>query len=163
MLAFGAEMRAVMRNKVVYNSRINIEKFSIEYFIWLAGLLLGALAVIGIVLVHAVPIRISDVGRECWIHGTGGIYCPGCGMTRAIFALIHGRVLLSAWYHPAVLYAAVIYGVFMVRGMAAVCSRGKLPFMRWRLGYVYVGVAIIILQFLAKNILLLGFHLQWMP
>lgn len=152
-----------MRNKVIYNSRINIEKFSIEYFIWLAGILLGALAVIGIVLVHAVPIRISDVGRECWIHRTGGIYCPGCGMTRAIFALIHGRVLLSAWYHPVVLYAAVLYGVFMVRGMVAVCSRGKLPFMRWRLGYAYAGVAIIIVQFFAKNILLLGFHLQWMP
>lgn len=152
-----------MRNKYIYNSRKNNEKFTIEYFIWLAGLLLGALAVIGTVLVYAVPIRISDVGMECWIHRTGGIYCPGCGITRAIFALIHGRVLLSAWYHPVVLYAVAIYGVFMVRGTAAVCSGGRRPFMRLRLGYVYVGIVIVILQFLAKNILLLGFRLQWMP
>jgi len=130
---------------------------------WLAGVLLGAVALIGIVLVYAVPIRISNLGWECWIHRTGGIYCPGCGITRAVFALIHGRVLLSACYHPVVLYAAVIYGIFMVRGAMAVCSRGRLPFMRWRLGYVYGGIAVVILQFLAKNILLLGFHLQWMP
>ena len=138
-------------------------KHTIEYPIWLSGILLGILAALGTLLVYAVPIRPGDVGEECWIHSTGGIYCPGCGGTRAVFALIHGRVLLSAWYHPAVLYGMVLYLVFMLRGLLTVLSWGRLPFMKWRLGYVYGGIGIIILQFLAKNILLLGFHLQWMP
>ncbi len=156
-------MSAIMKDKIVYSSRMNSGKNILEYRIWLAGVLAGALAAVGIVLVHAVPIRVSDLGMDCWIHRTGGIYCPGCGMTRALFAMARGRVLLSVWYHPAVLYGAVLYGAFMIRGLAAVCSGGRLPFMRWRIGYVYGGIALILGQFLAKNVLLLGFHLQWMP
>ena len=138
-------------------------KAQVEYPIWLAGVLLGILAMLGIILVYAVPIRLGEVGTECWIHRTGGIYCPGCGGTRAVFALIHGRIFLSAWYHPAVLYAVVLYLVFMLRGAVTLCTKGRLPFMRWRLGYVYGGIAVILIQFLVKNVLLLGFHLQWMP
>lgn len=152
-----------MKDNAVYNGRMNDYKNALEYRIWLAGMLAGMVAVMGIVLVHAIPIRISDLGMDCWIHRTAGIYCPGCGMTRAAFAMAHGRILLSAWYHPAVLYGAVIYGIFMLRGLAAVCSGGRLPFMRWRIGYVYGGIAVILGQFLAKNVMLLGFHLQWMP
>lgn len=152
-----------MKDNAVYNGRMNDYKNALEYRIWLAGMLAGMVAVMGIVLVHVIPIRISDLGMDCWIHRTAGIYCPGCGMTRAAFAMAHGRILLSAWYHPAVLYGAVIYGIFMLRGLAAVCSGGRLPFMRWRIGYVYGEIAVILGQFLAKNVMLLGFHLQWMP
>lgn len=155
--------REIMKNKAVYGSRIRGDRNTMGYAVWLAGLLVGALGAIGIVLVHAVPIRISDLGMDCWIHRTGGIYCPGCGITRAVFAMAHGRVLLSAWYHPAVLYGAILYGICIVRGLVAVFSRGKLSFMKWRIGYVYGGIAIIIAQFLAKNVMLLGFHLKWMP
>ena len=80
-----------------------------------------------------------------------------------MFALIHGRFLLSLWLHPVVMYAFVLYLVFMLRGAVTLLSKGRLPFMKWRLGYVYVGIALIFLQFFAKNIMLLGFHLQWMP
>lgn len=157
------KMRVIMKDKAFYNGRINNYKHTLEYVIWRAGLLVGGLAVMGIALVHVVPIRISDLGMDCWIHRTAGIYCPGCGMTRAVFAMAHGRIFLSAWYHPAVLYGAIVYGIFMLGGLAAVCSGGRLPFMRWRIGYVYGGIVVIIAQFLAKNIMLIGFHLQWMP
>ena len=137
-------------------------KNTVEYAIWLAGLVMGALAVLGAVLVHAVPVRAGDLGMECWIHRSAGIYCPGCGGTRAVFALFQGKVLLSFYYHPAVLYAAVLYLAFMLRGLLSVITGGGFTFMRWRLGYVYFGIAVILLQCLVKNVLLLGFHLQWM-
>ena len=37
-----------------------------------------------------------------WWH----IYCPGCGGTRAVIALIEGDVLRSLYYHPAVGFTA---------------------------------------------------------
>ncbi|MDR4007522.1 MAG: DUF2752 domain-containing protein, partial [Ruminococcus sp.] len=31
----------------------------------------------------------------CYIHQFTGLYCPGCGATRAVYALVHGDILLS--------------------------------------------------------------------
>jgi len=44
---------------------------------------------------------------ECWFYGNFHIYCPGCGGTRAVIALVHGHYLQSLYYHPAVLFIAV--------------------------------------------------------
>ncbi|MCD8026355.1 MAG: DUF2752 domain-containing protein [Clostridiales bacterium] len=32
---------------------------------------------------------------ECTFHRLTGLYCPGCGNTRALFALLEGNILLS--------------------------------------------------------------------
>ncbi len=44
----------------------------------------------------------------CIIHDVLHIYCPGCGGTRAIFALLNGHVLESLYYNPAVVLGLVI-------------------------------------------------------
>ena len=51
----------------------------------------------------------------CVFKKTVGLYCPGCGGTRALKALLSGHPLLSLYAHPAVLYFAVFYVVFMLR------------------------------------------------
>lgn len=47
-------------------------------------------------------------GMPCIIHDVMHIYCPGCGGTRAIFALLHGHVLESVYYNPAVVMGFVL-------------------------------------------------------
>jgi hypothetical protein len=32
---------------------------------------------------------------QCFLYRTTGIYCAGCGATRALYALLHGRVLTA--------------------------------------------------------------------
>lgn len=32
---------------------------------------------------------------ECQFHRLTGLNCPGCGMTRAVYALLHGHLLLA--------------------------------------------------------------------
>ena len=41
----------------------------------------------------------------CLFRAMTGLYCPGCGGTRAVQYLLQGRLLLSLRYHPLVLYA----------------------------------------------------------
>lgn len=41
---------------------------------------------------------VSGVG--CPIHFFSGINCPGCGMTRAYYALVSGDLYSAFYYHP---------------------------------------------------------------
>lgn len=50
----------------------------------------------------------------CPLHAYTGYYCPGCGGTRATFALLHGHLIRSFVLHPFVPYTAVFGGWFML-------------------------------------------------
>lgn len=41
-------------------------------------------------------------GMGCIWHRLFGIICPGCGMTRAVVALINGDITAAFYYHPMV-------------------------------------------------------------
>ncbi len=45
----------------------------------------------------------------CMIHDLFHLYCPGCGGTRALFALLQGHLLRSLYCNPA-----VIFGILLV-------------------------------------------------
>lgn len=42
------------------------------------------------------------IGVGCPIRFLTGVPCPGCGMTRAGLALLHGRVREALHFHPAI-------------------------------------------------------------
>lgn len=89
-----------------------------------------------------------------------GMYCPGCGGTRAAKALLEGRLLASFLYHPIVLYGAVVYTCFMATHVLARFKvRGVRP-MRYRNGYLWAGLVIIAVNFVVKNVLLRVFGIQ---
>lgn len=67
---------------------------------------------------------INGGGFPCLFHLITGFYCPGCGGTRAIRMLIHGKVMASFCYHPFVPYAAFALAVemgFFVLALAGKC------------------------------------------
>ena len=37
----------------------------------------------------------------CIFHALTGLYCPGCGGTRSMYALLHGHILLAVHENPA--------------------------------------------------------------
>ena len=38
----------------------------------------------------------------CWFYSQHHIYCPGCGCTRSLIALVRGDILNALYYNPAV-------------------------------------------------------------
>lgn len=82
-----------------------------------------------------------------------GIYCPGCGGTRAVMALLQGKFLASLWYHPVVLYGVALYSIFMISQLLALLSRGRIRGIRFHNWYLYVSIVIIVVNCLAKNYL----------
>ena len=61
----------------------------------LAGMLLGTAAVgVGAMVFFFNP-STHRFYPVCMFHVLTGLDCPGCGMTRALYALLHGNVMLA--------------------------------------------------------------------
>ncbi len=114
---------------------------------------------IGVSAVYAIFVMIAGFNPLEWMppcafYAVTGYYCPGCGGTRAVFALAHGHILRSFLYNPVVLYAAVLGGWFMISQTVERISRGRLKIgMRFRTIYLWLALAIVIVYFIIRNIL----------
>ena len=88
----------------------------------------------------------------CVFRALTGLYCPGCGGTRAVTEMLHGRLLSSLYYHPAVLPSAVMYVLFMgSHTVAKIWPAGKIKGMRFRFVYLYIFFGLVALSVIMKN------------
>lgn len=90
----------------------------------------------------------------CLFRTFTGLYCPGCGGTRAVSALLHGHVLQSFYYHPLVPYAAFTVPAFLVYILYHKKRNRSGSPMVWKT-FLFLGLGILIVNFLVKNYLLL--------
>ena len=96
----------------------------------------------------------------CMIHAVTGIYCPGCGGTRAAYALLCGKPLLSLYYHPIVLYTVVVGAAFLVTQTIGRLSRGRFrAVVHFRPVYLWIALALVVINCFVKNFILLYFHI----
>ena len=58
---------------------------------WAIGLILGALTLVGGATVFFFNPATHGFYPRCAFHQLTGLNCPGCGMTRAFYALLHGK------------------------------------------------------------------------
>lgn len=132
------------------------DRQSEEHALYILGWLLLLFLILFIV---AVKLWSDLTGKElppCAFYELTGFYCPGCGGTRAVMALARGQALTSLRFHPLVAYTAVVGGWFMLSHTIENISRGKYSVgMKYRDGWLWGALALVIVQFLVKNILLI--------
>lgn len=120
-------------------------------------------------------------GYPCLFRSLTGLYCPGCGGTRAAKFLFCGDIGKSLWYHPLVGYMV----------LAAAAELGGWGWRRWKdwsmdrrqengwqgkenrtgparlLGHyeieVYVGIGIAVVNWVVKNWVLLAMGVKMIP
>lgn len=88
-----------------------------------------------------------------------GVYCPGCGGTRAVQALFQGRLLASLWYHPLVMYTVLVFGGFMLTNTLERWHVLNIKGWKFHDWYLYVALVIVVVNFILKNALLMAFHI----
>lgn len=95
----------------------------------------------------------------CLFHVVTGAYCPGCGGTRALLALLHGRVADSIWLNPLVLYMAVSIPSFLMYRLYCMRKK-KTPRPAVWMTVLFIGIAVLVVNFVVKNYYLLVRHVD---
>ena len=88
-----------------------------------------------------------------------GFYCPACGMTRAFLDIINMDFLKSIYHNPAVIYIVGYVFFYMVTGTICKILKRK-PIMKYSDFYLYIGIIILLINWIIRNILLLGFGIK---
>lgn len=117
-----------------------------------AGWFALAVGLAAVILYFRVVLNYFEIS-PCLFSTYLHIYCPGCGGTRAVSALLQGHILESVWCHPIVLYTVLVFGGFMLtqslERLGLKCVKGW-KFHNWHL---YGAIVIVVCNFLIKNLL----------
>lgn len=91
----------------------------------------------------------------CLFHTVTGFYCPGCGGTRAVMALLRGDLAASFLYHPLVLYGAAAAGAELVTFLLAKITGNPRLYLGRETLLAYGAVGITLVNFVVKNLFLM--------
>ena len=96
----------------------------------------------------------------CPFHAMTGLYCPGCGGTRALAALIKAKPAESFMLHPLVPYLAGLTGLFMISQLLSVVSGNRIRGLHIRKGFFAAAAVLTIVNWLWKNAALIFFGMD---
>lgn len=94
--------------------------------------------------------RIAVLHIPCILWFLTGLYCPGCGGTRSIRALLEGNLWLALRYNPGVPLVAVLGLLWYAEQLLALSGRQKKIIPRSRRFWVPL-LGMLILFYLLRN------------
>lgn len=106
--------------KVLPPMKPELKKLARNFLLLDAALLLGAvvLSLFGTQLA-----ALFSRWNVCVLHDVFRLYCPGCGGTRALFALFNGHPLRSFLYNPAILLGLCLLLYYHLRAAMALIKK----------------------------------------
>lgn len=89
-----------------------------------AALAAAAFVVVGVLF--AVDPAATHLFPPCPLHELTGLYCPGCGSTRALHCLVRGNLSGALAYNPLMVVSIPVLTFYVVYQ-----SRIRRPWMSW--------------------------------
>jgi hypothetical protein len=87
---------------------------------------------------------------DCFVYSNFDLYCPGCGNTRSVIALLQGDILTSLRYNIIPLLLTIL--ILSVYIEFATYSFGKqLRILPRKLRFYLIGIALIVLYLIIRN------------
>ena len=134
---------------------------SLEDQLYIIGLCLLLVTPLIVIASLYLRVRLSVLALPCLLRTFTGYYCPGCGGTRAVDALLHLHLWRSFCYHPLVPYGAAVYLWFMISHTIEKLSRYRLRIgMKWNSAWLWIALVILALNVLVKDGALLLFRID---
>jgi len=107
-------------------------------------------------------LTVGKEGYGCVFYNETGIFCPGCGGTRAVISFLRLDLISAVKYNVAVPFGIFVYLYYNIRGIAAAIRGNYEYFSKQKYLLCIVLAIIIILNFIVKNVLALGFNIVFM-
>lgn len=131
----------------------------IDYLFFVVYIVILISLVAAYIFFHIIPPDWADIIGMCPLHKMTGLYCPGCGGTRAIKALLKLNLLQSAFYHPIPLYGGFLGILFMSGRVTARVTNGQINRFHAQTAFLWVALALIIFNCFYKNYCLIHYHI----
>ncbi len=110
-----------------------------------------------IVVLYSVKPVETSIYPPCLFFSLSGLHCPGCGTTRCLHALLHGRVLQAIAYN-AVILALLPFFIYWGAGVWCAAIRGRKSKLRpttWSISLVFF---ILLAFWILRNVPYFPFH-----
>ncbi len=127
---------------------VGLDFFNTMLFRVLFGLGVPGLAACGAVFLY----RFGSP-FQCMFYRFTGLYCPGCGAGRALYALVHGKVFRALGYN--LMFCAVMPFIayyFLKRYIQIVFHRDPLPLPAITLGTYHKVMFVILAYWVLRNV-----------
>jgi hypothetical protein len=108
----------------------------------------AAIFLAGLALVFAFNPTQSHLFPPCPLHAATGLYCPGCGSTRAVHHLLHGHVAAAFGYNPLMVVSLPFLGYAAARGLVRSLPPSR-PLPAWT---VWVLLAVLVAFGILRNL-----------
>lgn len=125
------------------------------------GLVALGSSIAAVLLYFCTGINVLRIKYPCLFNKVTGLCCPGCGGTRAMRALLHGEILKSIYDYPPLIYGIVVYIVFMVRCTLYIFFGVRKSRDGAVVKYLYIFVALMLIQWAVKLVAQLCFGYYW--
>lgn len=90
---------------------------------------------------------------KCPVYALTGLYCPGCGSGRALYSILHGRILTALDYNIVFVVLLPLAAYLAIQGyLKVVAGKNVLPAIPITLNQAYCCVVVILLYAVARNI-----------
>ncbi len=127
----------------------------LDTYFYKTGWILIFICLLYVILARVFGLDLLKHLPPCAFYTITGYYCPGCGGSRAVAALLHGKLIRSVFFHPFVLYAAVVGGWFMISQTVQRLSKNRIRIgLHYRNVYLFIALALIFINLIIKNAVL---------
>lgn len=150
-----------MENTMTKTSSSKKSAVTYETALYITGWCLIGSVLLLIILFRLQLLSLDRFLLPCMLYTLTGVYCPGCGGTRAVLYLLQGHPLKTLIYHPLVFYTAVFGGWFMLSQTIDRLSGHRLPIgMKYHDNYLWAAIIIVAVNFILKNFFLFVLHID---
>lgn len=117
-----------------------------------------ALAVTGVIILF----QQLDIlpSMPCVFHDLTHLYCPGCGGTRAVKALLKGHLLKSIYYNPSFILGVLLILYYEVGVFITLIKKNGKRYYYAKAIPVYIYLAFLILFAVVRDCLLVYGHID---
>jgi len=112
---------------------------------------------------YFVPPGEGSVYPPCFFHTMTGFYCPGCGITRAVYHLLHGEFIRALSYNPLVVPLFLLALSAIIARLYSLFTGKRLNFPDISTRFAWLLVFLVLFYWIARNLPFFPFTLLAPP